>query len=275
VTEPVALSRVIAAAGDTTVRYLGGISPRRSLGSGVYTSTELPSPLPIPLHCELVYLEAPPRRLWFASAIVAQAGGETTLADTRALYRSMAPDIRQQFVERGIRYRASFHGPRALFALVARLKNLNASWMDAFETDDRRVAEARCRQIGARPRWLRSGRLVIETIRPAVLRHPDTGELVWCNSSHLFRHNPRALGWSRYALSRIFFRRMTRTQDARYADGSTMHLTTLARIQDVLDAHTVAVRWQPGDVLWIDNFLCMHGRAPYQGGRRLLAALSQ
>jgi alpha-ketoglutarate-dependent taurine dioxygenase len=103
VTRPDELSRIIAAAGDTAVRYVAGISPRRQLGEEVYTSTELPPPLPVPLHGELCYLETPPRRLWFASAIVAQAGGETRLADARAVYRSMAPDLRQRFVERGLR----------------------------------------------------------------------------------------------------------------------------------------------------------------------------
>jgi alpha-ketoglutarate-dependent taurine dioxygenase len=276
VTEPAELSRVIAAAGDTTVPYLAGISPRHQLGDEVYTSTELPARLSVPLHSELCYLASTPRRLWFACVIAPSSGGETRLADARAIFRDMARDIRQRFVERGIRYQASFHGRGALFALIDKFQNVNKSWMDAFDTDDRSAVERACREIGAVPRWLRSGRLVIETVRPAVRLHPETDEPLWFNSAHLFRHNPRALGWRRYLLSRLFFARASsRMQDAHYADGGTIDLETLERIQDVLDAHTVSLPWQRGDVLWIDNFLCMHGRAPYRGPRRLLAALTR
>jgi alpha-ketoglutarate-dependent taurine dioxygenase len=275
-TAPPDLTRVIAATGDTAVSYVAGISPRTALGDQVYTSTELPPPAPIPLHSELSYLDTPPRRLWFVCAAPAEAGGETTLADTRAVYRDMPSDIVRRFADRGIRYQFSFHGPSVVFRLVDRFQKVTKSWMEAFETDDRAVVEERCCEIGATPRWLASGRLVIETVRPAVLLHPETGEPLWYNSAHLFRHNPRALGWLRFGLSRVvFFRPDTRTQDAHYGDGGRIDLTTLARIQDVLDGHTVGVRWQRGDALWIDNFACMHGRRPYRGERRLLAALTR
>jgi alpha-ketoglutarate-dependent taurine dioxygenase len=276
VTTPMAFARVIDALGGNTVRYVGGISPRRPLYDGIYTSTELPPSLTIPLHSELSYLAAPPRHLWFCCAQPAAERGETLLADTRAIARAIRADIRERFVARGVHYHCSFHGPSRAFALLERLFDINKSWMAAFETNDRAVVEERCRELGAHPRWLPSGRLAIETEIPPLVPHPETGEPVWLSSAHLFRHNPRALGWLRFALSRLFFLRPeTRTQDACYADGGTIDRATLDAIQDVLDEHTVAVRWQRGDVLWIDNQLCMHGRAPYRGRRRVLAAMTR
>ena len=67
----------------------------------------------------------------------------------------------------------------------------------------------------------------------------------------------------------------TRTQDAHYGDGGEIDLAAIDELVDVMDAETVAVPWQRGDVLWLDNLLCMHGRNPFTGPRRVLAAMTR
>ncbi|MGZ4371445.1 MAG: TauD/TfdA family dioxygenase [Gaiellaceae bacterium] len=270
------LSRVFAAAGERSMPYVGGISPRTQVGQDVYTSTELPPGVRIGLHNELAYLAVQPRHLWFACLVPASDGGETTLADGRAIFADLDPTVRQRFLDRGVRYTSTFHGQSAWFSLVERWQKVTKSWMEAFETSDRQVVAVSCRALGAAARWLPSGRLVIETERPAVVEHPETGETVWFNSAHLFRLSPRGIGWLRYLLSRLFFvKRSTRTHDAHFADGGEIDVATLDHLFDVLDAHTVAVRWERGDVLWVDNVRCMHGRNPFHGQRRVLAAMTQ
>jgi alpha-ketoglutarate-dependent taurine dioxygenase len=270
------LPRVLDAEGATPMSYFGGISPRRAVGESVYTATELPPGVRIPLHNELCYLAAHPRQLWFSCATPALRGGETTLADARAVYRRLDPRVRDRFVERGVRYQCSFHGASVFHDVLDHFQRVTRSWMDAFETADRGVVEARCRAIGATPHWLDSGRLVLETTRPAIVDHPVTGERAWFNSAHLFRINPRGIGWSRYLLSRLYvLLQGASTQDATYGDGTPIEEETLAHLFEVLDAQTVPVRWQRGDVLWVDNLLCMHGRNPYQGQRRVLTALAK
>jgi alpha-ketoglutarate-dependent taurine dioxygenase len=270
------LARVVEADGAAPMRYFGGISPRRAVAESVYTATDLPPGVHIPLHSELSYLAVYPRRLWFSCVLPATRGGETLLADTRAVYHRLDPRVRALFVDRGVRYECSFHGESLLHDLLERFARVTKSWMDAFETDDRRVVEQRCREIGATPHWLESGRLVLETTRPAAVTHPVTGEPVWFNSAHLFHINPRGIGWSRYLLSRLYtLRPEARTHEATYGDGTPIDDDTLAHVFDVLEGATVAVRWRRGDVLWIDNLLCMHGRNPFQGERRVLAALTQ
>ena len=49
---PRALAELVQAAGGTSMRYVGGDSPRTDVGDGVYTSTECPPAVRIPLHNE-------------------------------------------------------------------------------------------------------------------------------------------------------------------------------------------------------------------------------
>ncbi len=271
-----AVARLTAAAREATMRYLGGSSPRTNVHDDVYTSTELPPDVRIPLHSELAYTDWFPRHLWFACQTAPLTGGETVLADARQVHAAIDPSVRRRFVERRVRYRCSFHGPSRLFSLVERVQRVTKSWMETFETDDPRQAEARCRELGAQVHWLPSGRLVMELVRPAVMAHPETGETAWFNFAHLFRLNRRYLGWRRYLMAQLFFlRRETRTQDACYGDGGEIEPAVIEHLFDVLEGQTVTFHWQPGDVLWIDNLLCMHGRNPFAGPRRVLAAMTR
>jgi alpha-ketoglutarate-dependent taurine dioxygenase len=270
------LQAIVEADGAPPMHYFGGISPRTTVHGSVYTATELPPGVQIPLHNELSYLAVYPRRLWFSCSQPAMQGGETTLVDGRALYQLVNGDVRARFVERGVRYRCSFHGESALHDLLDRFQKVTKSWMDAFETSDRRIVEQRCREMGATPHWLESGRLILETQRPAAVDHPVTGERVWFNSAHLFHINPRGIGWTRYLLSRLYsIRPENSTHEATYGDGSPIERETIEHLFDVMEAARVAVDWQRGDVLWVDNLLCMHGRNPFRGRRRVLAALTQ
>ncbi len=59
----------------------------------------------------------------------------------------------------------------------------------------------------------------------------------------------------------------------RFGDGRRIPMRYPAAVQEALDAVTVAVQWQPGDVLLLDNYLMMHGRAPFEGNRVVGACL--
>ena len=65
--------------------YVGGVSPRHRFASGVYTSTEYASELTLPLHNEMSYTYRWPKQLFFACVITPKEGGETPIADSRAI----------------------------------------------------------------------------------------------------------------------------------------------------------------------------------------------
>jgi Taurine catabolism dioxygenase TauD, TfdA family len=274
-TEAEHLSAVLTAAGGTSMDYLGGDSPRSSLGEGVYTSTEAPPGIRIPLHNELSYLSEFPRHLWMACGHVADEGGETILGDGQAIFLAIDRAIRERFIRDGIHYRCAFRGNTGALALLDRMFHVSKSWMDAFGTIEPRVAEARCRRVAPHTYWARHETLVFETDRPATIRHPETGAPVWFNQAHVFLLSARYLGEVRYGLARALYNDAeTRPHHATYRDGSPIEKATLEHLHDVLDAHTVPVEWQRGDVLWIDNVACMHGRERFYGKRKVMIALS-
>jgi len=69
--------------------YTGGDSPRTGLADKVYTSTEYDADLEVYLHNELSYAGWSPRLVFFGCLLPAAEGGETQIADGRAIYNAM------------------------------------------------------------------------------------------------------------------------------------------------------------------------------------------
>lgn len=246
--------------------YAGGASPRRALGCagrGLYSSTEYPPGVELSLHNELSYTDVPPDRLFFFCLVAPGERGATTLGDSRRILARIDPDVAETFRARRVRY----------------VRNLSPdagsgySWQDAFETDDRHVAEAACRRIGSSFEWDASGYLRVSHIRPATARHPTSGEEVWFNQADGF--HPSALDAQTYAASLAWHG----SEDAfrlnvSFGDGSPIPRDMLDRVREAIAAEKFSHEWWAGDVVVLDNYLMAHGRMPFSGPRQIALAMT-
>jgi alpha-ketoglutarate-dependent taurine dioxygenase len=232
--------------------YAGGASPRTVISSsGLYTSTEYPPSVRIPLHNELSYSQRYPRLLFFLCVTSSDSGGETMLGDSRKILAAIDKEIVARFTDKGICY----------------IRNLGSgqgsgySWQDAFETDSPREVEVQCKKIGAQFDWLEDGGLRLTQLRPATAVHSETGDKVWFNQADGFHS-----GFSSHdTMPRL---------DCCFGDGSLIKLSDLRAIRKAIDRETVAHKWKENDLMIVDNLLSAHGRMPFNGERKIILAMA-
>ncbi|HEX4335398.1 MAG TPA: TauD/TfdA family dioxygenase [Polyangiaceae bacterium] len=260
----------------SSVDYIGGDSPRTKVTGAVYTSTEAPAAVKIPLHNELSFVSHYPKHIYFYCDVAPSEKGETILGDARKIYRALEPSVRDRFMQRGLKYVSCYYGDSWVMDLVNSLQPSHKSWRQVFETDSTDEVERLCREHEFDFAWHGGSSWIrISQTRPAAMAHPETKEWVWFSQAHLYDFNPRLLGAWRWVAAKAFYaRKHTRLHEVFHSDGRTVARRDLYHIMDTLDRSTVAFPWKRGDMLMLDNVLAMHGRATFAGKRRILAAMT-
>jgi len=257
------------------VNYVGGDSPRDKVKDKVYTSTEAPANLHIPLHQELSFIKNHPKHIYFYCEVEPEVGGATIIGDARRVLKSIHPSVKEQFQQKGLTYVSHYFHQSKLMELVNRIQRSHKSWPEVFETYSKQDVEKMCLTNEFDWQWLKHDWLEIQQTRPATLSHPSTQEDVWFNQAHLYDFNPKLLGWKRYLAAKLFYmRKSMRLHEIMFADKSLIPRQSLYHVLDVLNQSTVSFPWKRGDVMVLDNILSMHGRAPFSGKRRILTALT-
>lgn len=255
--------------------YIGGDSPRNKITEGIYTSTEAPPSMKIPLHNELSFVKNYPKKIYFFCQIAPNKNGETTIADARKVYDSIQKGTKKRFTENRLKYVSCYYHKSPVMEALNKWQRSHKSWIDVFETEDRAEVEKKCHENEFLFKWNQNQWLQIAQNRPATMQHPVTKENVWFNQAHLYDFNPKLLGWWRYIGAKLFYiRKHMRLHEVYFSDGNAIPRDDLYHILDTLEANTVYFPWQKGDLLMLDNVLAMHGRATFTGKRRILAAMT-
>lgn len=263
--------RAIAATSDGWAEYREAATPRTEVTRHISTSTDYPADQTIFLHNENSHCDVFPRKVYFHCVRPAERGGETPIADCRRvlaeLTRRLDPAALRRFREQGIQYVRNFGDV------------LGFPWREVFRSDTREGVEAYCRDAGIRTEWLDAGggdqgdRLRTRYVRPAIVTHPLTGEETWFNHGTFF-HVTSLDPEVREVLLETFAEEDL-PYNTYFGDGSPIEPDVLDTLRDAYRSATVAFPWQAGDVLMLDNLLVAHGRAPFEGERRVLVGMAE
>ncbi|WP_151482109.1 TauD/TfdA family dioxygenase [Streptomyces albicerus] len=235
-------------------------SPRSEVSEGVYTSTEYPADQHILLHNEQSYTDNWPTRIVFFCETAATRGGRTPLADSRRVLAGLSAATAEKFERLGVRYVRNY------------LPGISLSWQEAFQTDSRAQAQAYCERAGITAEWVDDEQLRTYQVRPAVHAHPVTGERTWFNHAHFFHVTSLPEEVSEGLLAALEPEDLP--YNTYYGDGSPIERETLEEIRSVLAKETTGFDWEAGDVLLVENMITAHAREPFEGPRRILAAMA-
>ncbi|MBO1255578.1 TauD/TfdA family dioxygenase [Alteromonas sp. 5E99-2] len=247
-----------ASFGDPLLNYEFGSTPRSAVSKGVYTSTSYPAHQHIPLHNEQAYTREWAKRIWFHCVTASKVGGETPIADSRAIYNRMPLSIRNQF-EKGLLY-------------VRNYGDFDLPWQQVFNTENPAEVEAYCRRTQIQFEWTEDDGLRTSQLCQGIETHYQTGEKLWFNQAHLF-HISNLQPEVRESLEGMLdLEEMPR--NVYYADGSVISDEVFDEVRQVLAQETVLFPWQDGDVVMLDNMLVAHGRTPFEGPRKVVVAMA-
>lgn len=216
------------------------------------------------MHSEYAYSHKFPARLYFCCIVEPGKGGETPLADNRKILKKLDPDIVEEFRTRRIKYLRNLHGGNG-FGL---------SWQAAFQTTDKSVVEAYCRDMRIDYEWKADGGLRLENTFESVITHPLTGEEVWFNQAPQFHPSDYPRDIYESLLNSYRGKEDELPQTSLFGDNSQIDIAKLKHIRETMFSQATVEPWRQGDVVMIDNVLVCHGRMPFSGPRKILLAMT-
>jgi alpha-ketoglutarate-dependent taurine dioxygenase len=258
VTAPADFQASMDALGARAMNYTYRSTPRTSLERNIFTATEYPKQLEIPLHSENAYQRAWPMWVVLCCITPASNGGQTPLANLAEVTAKLGRELVDRFARKGVKYSRTYR------------PYVDLQWQDVFQTQDRSEVARICDERGIDHVWLDAETLQTTQVCQGVARHPDTGRMLFFNQAHLFHLS--ALGDKAAGELVSFFGKNRLPRNAQYGDGSEIDPRDLEQVRRTFAA-AVDLQWEAGDVALVDNMQFAHGRRAFNGPRKVLAAL--
>ncbi len=236
-----------------------GDLPREELGGRVYGSTPYPADETILFHNESSHMHRWPMLIWFYCVKAALQGGESPIVDCRQMYQAMDSVVRERFERSGLMYVRNF------------TDGLDVSWQEFFHTADKSKVEQYCRAAGIDFEWKAGGGLRTRQICPAVVRHPQTNELVFFNQLQLHHISCLAPAVRESLLSMMKEEDLPR--NVYYGDGAPIEDSVVDYLRELSQKLSVSFPWQEQDILMLNNMLVAHSRNPFVGERKIVVAM--
>jgi len=263
--------------------YAGGTTPRSAVSGKIVTSTDAPPHVVIGLHQEMSYLapsrdypDPTPDKVMFFCQTPPGAGGQTPLADMRAVYKKLPGELIDRFEKKG-----GLVFTRKL--PTTKRYGFEVTWTTAFGTSDRGEMERIARERGWTMQWTHDGGLLVtHPPSPVVKTHRVTGEYIWFNQAHLLHKSvaPWKSPWLGPAVGQRLRAKLLQPfiqnrfyYHTTHADGSEITHSDIECIREVVASETIHFDWRASDILLVDNKLVAHGRRPFTPPRKIFAAL--
>jgi len=238
-----------------------GEHPRQNVTGKVYTPVFYPPEKKILWHNENSFNQRWPVKIWFGCVQPADRGGDTPVVDSRKIYELLEPAIRETFCEKQIMYVRNYG------------KGPGLEWQSVFNTTDKAEVERVCRESLMQFEWTANDGLRTRAIRPAVVKHPKTQEMVWFNQAQHW-HLSCLDDATRKSLISVFAPEDL-PRNCYYGDGSAIEDAVMKEILSVYEKLEVSFSWRRNDIMLLDNLLTAHARNSFAGERKLLVAMGE
>lgn len=256
---------------------------RTLLPNEIYTSSDLPGSIFLPLHHEKPRSKNPPHHVYFCCATPALLGGGTILADAYSVWMDMPKKIQDKIVQYGVTYKQFFHGKTINYFLLKKIvgKNSVRTWAE-FYANDKAQIEKKLMEDNLSWSWINKGKnLIVTNNLPGRLIHPVTNKPLWFNVSGYLNYYDNflygkllTLPWVKYLAYRYMITKDLLPIVCHYGNGQPFKFNEIVEINQVLQNHTCVLKWQKGDFIIVDNFTFMHGKQAHQGDRLLYSCMT-
>jgi hypothetical protein len=223
----------------------------------VFTANEAPPTVEILFHHEMAQTPLYPTKLFFFCEQPAERGGATPLCRSDWLWdrlKAECPTFASDIESKGLRYSNVMPGQMDMESGMGR------SWQSTLKTDSREGAEKRLKTLGYTWTWQEDGCLRATTpVLKGVHKLPD--------GRRSFFNQLIAAYWGWKDARNDPAKAIT------LGDGTLLDRDAMQTALTISGELAFDVPWQKGDVALVDNYVAMHGRRPFSGTRKVLAAM--